>query len=1551
MKKKLMPLLLAVLLLVVFAASVNAAEDHVLVAEGDRVAAAAAAMTFPEDGSDYSAVCPVCSKTVTWKALAAETVSAGFTTAKSNTHYYLTGTAEGSGVKIKMYNSSSYTSCLHLNGKNLTNTSGVVFEGAAGKLNIMGSGIVKGKGSDSYGNAATVLMGNVGSINLYGGTYEKYAPASEENTVGFGWGGGTVAVYSGAAVKSGTAGSAVYMDNTMGSASATLNIYGGTIDGSATTARTVVTEAVADGRENYLTINLYGGTIQNGQGGNVILEANTALNMYGGTISGGNATNGGNVYVNTGAVFNLHGGTVIGGNATSNGGNVYVNTSGVMNMTGGTVSGTRDENGTATGGKAVNGGNIYLYTASVLNMTGGTVENGTADREGGNICAKPQYTEKVSEYITLHLENAVIRGGQTTTSHNSYGGGNLALTRVNATIGDGTQILDGVTAARGGNLRFWVGTIVMTGGKFSGGIANRSTGYEEIHMESNSAKFPSVLYMLGGVVEGREAEYGSVRVNDYSKLYLGGIATIMDNAPANSDVYTYNTGKLFICDGWTGSATAGFELDTPMVTGDDVSTSIAQVVTLDENRKETVGGSFGGKLKYISNGTQLLSKGDASGTLVVGGVTLVDSNGKKDLSADPLTAWKTGNYRYIQLSSTYTLSDLGGAEICIDLNGFNLTVGGSGTIHAFDSANDGYDATRCGTITVSGTAVVTPDVDAPNGNRYIALTNGSTTTLHRLEMRLTAISLRTTAAGLYYKAAFQCDTTLSAATKAYGVVFSLSNLPGDNFLQEVADNNKHTVLPRQEGFGNNTVATSGSIFNIMKDSHDTLPEGYETAAEYNAARGEMDIYANAYIALTDNTILVANKKDAGKTVDDQDFTGIALSLRDAMAKIDEVFYNYAESARGKLDSFFFDWQNNGMDWSFKNIGVRTVYVDNSNLSFTDGSNAYCPVCKKTVTWTAITQEEYGTAAAIKASNGKHYYLAEDIHYTAALTTSSDGGETSYFIRMPSAGNTACLHLNGHNLTAANNLVIQGYPGTLNVMGNGIVSGNRNNSSRGATIYFQTTGGTLNLYGGTYTKPAANTRNIIYMNLAGSVHVYEGAWIRGIGSSGYAAYLNNSSKGQMTFAVHGGKVTGGEVAAASATDTYSRNVIIDGNAHVEEVFIRDTQVNVNLSGSPVVDRLALVSNTKINVGTLTAGADITVSTSKVFTNASETVADSAKYIHPYVSTDAITVVDNTLRYDINYELYMTPYSYDVSAQAVKDGKMHYYFFSSNGMVMAPTNAGDIRKWGDTCLVVFPNGEEMLIDSGYAIQAPVLIGSLQRMGVGTQENPLDYLLITHPHNDHMGGAFSSSSQFLDTISVKQVYYDDYAYPDNTWVGVVETKCSARSIPYTSLKMGTVLTFGEDALAVTMTMLWPRADLTADELAAEDAENNHSMVFRFDYGEHSSLFTADIYGDNSTSVFDAETALLELYTQGELDADLMKVPHHGLAKSSSTLNFLQAVTPEIAVVTGYYEMMDEVVTRYTSTDSSKGVGATLLQDRYTGYIHISAGTDGNMTTETEK
>ena len=238
---------------------------------------------------------------------------------------------------------------------------------------------------------------------------------------------------------------------------------------------------------------------------------------------------------------------------------------------------------------------------------------------------------------------------------------------------------------------------------------------------------------------------------------------------------------------------------------------------------------------------------------------------------------------YIKLLKNDTVFNLAADQTaCIDVNGKKTTISGSGTLQGADSANDAYK-TSVGAATVADTVTIAPDA-AVNGNRYIAIADNGRATFHRLNMRLTTVSLRTASCGIYYKAKYECDDTLAAKVDSYGVVFSVKNMPGADFKTELADNNRYTTLTPDASFGDGTVATSGSIFNIMKTAYDAGGD----VAQSNAARGEMPIYANAYVVVSGKTF-VADTANANKKVTDEGFNkGVAYSMLDVLKLIDTL---------------------------------------------------------------------------------------------------------------------------------------------------------------------------------------------------------------------------------------------------------------------------------------------------------------------------------------------------------------------------------------------------------------------------------------------------------------------------------------------------------------------------------------------------------------------------------------------------------------------------------------------------------------------------------------
>ena len=234
-----------------------------------------------------------------------------------------------------------------------------------------------------------------------------------------------------------------------------------------------------------------------------------------------------------------------------------------------------------------------------------------------------------------------------------------------------------------------------------------------------------------------------------------------------------------------------------------------------------------------------------------------------------------------------------------------------------------------------------------------------------------------------------------------------------------------------------------------------------------------------------------------------------------------------------------------------------------------------------------------------------------------------------------------------------------------------------------------------------------------------------------------------------------------------------------------------------------------------------------------------------------------------------------------SEAVQSATMNYYFMAGEGGRYDPDD--HFTRWGDSCLLVFPNGKTMLIDTGLK----TFYSQLKAKLADLQVSRLDYVVFTHPHDDHCGALWAG---LLTDFSIGQVYHN--GLKNSAWGSSahIATMCSRNNIPCSVLKKGDSLTIGD----VTMKVLWPGDDVKNDLAGYHDsgAINNQSLVLRFDYGEHSSLFTGDLYktykgtsasaeqsnGYQIPGQLGAEERIAAMYTNGELDVDLLKLPHHG-------------------------------------------------------------------------
>ncbi len=218
-------------------------------------------------------------------------------------------------------------------------------------------------------------------------------------------------------------------------------------------------------------------------------------------------------------------------------------------------------------------------------------------------------------------------------------------------------------------------------------------------------------------------------------------------------------------------------------------------------------------------------------------------------------------------------------------------------------------------------------------------------------------------------------------------------------------------------------------------------------------------------------------------------------------------------------------------------------------------------------------------------------------------------------------------------------------------------------------------------------------------------------------------------------------------------------------------------------------------------------------------------------------------------------------------------------------------------GDGILLKFPNGETALVDAGNASLTfdngeRVIAPLLRRLSI----KQIDYGFISHVDSDHYKG-------FLSLIKngwIKEIYKPriDTTLGKDVRLEKVIKENNVKLKYYSKSKM----MFGNLAFYILN-------DTTNSRYNHLDM-NNRSGVFKIVHGNNSFLFTGD-------AEYPAEKILIKSY--GEfLNSDVLKIGHHG-SKSSSSQRFIDAVTPEIGLVSA-------------GLNNKFGHPVKLIMDRYT-------------------
>lgn len=191
-------------------------------------------------------------------------------------------------------------------------------------------------------------------------------------------------------------------------------------------------------------------------------------------------------------------------------------------------------------------------------------------------------------------------------------------------------------------------------------------------------------------------------------------------------------------------------------------------------------------------------------------------------------------------------------------------------------------------------------------------------------------------------------------------------------------------------------------------------------------------------------------------------------------------------------------------------------------------------------------------------------------------------------------------------------------------------------------------------------------------------------------------------------------------------------------------------------------------------------------------------------------------------------------------------------------------------GDSILIQV-NGKNMLIDAGPKNSSKALLNYLNSKNI----SKFDYVIATHPHEDHIG----CMSFVINKYSINKFYAPKVTQSTKIFEQMIESlqNKNLNIIPINSST--TSIDLGPNT----------KATIYSPVSTSYDNLNNYSPVIKLTYFNNSFLFTGD-------AAFESEKEILQ--KNSDLNADVIKIGHHGSATSTST-DFLKAVSPKIAVI----------------------------------------------------
>lgn len=197
-------------------------------------------------------------------------------------------------------------------------------------------------------------------------------------------------------------------------------------------------------------------------------------------------------------------------------------------------------------------------------------------------------------------------------------------------------------------------------------------------------------------------------------------------------------------------------------------------------------------------------------------------------------------------------------------------------------------------------------------------------------------------------------------------------------------------------------------------------------------------------------------------------------------------------------------------------------------------------------------------------------------------------------------------------------------------------------------------------------------------------------------------------------------------------------------------------------------------------------------------------------------------------------------------------------------------------GDAILIT-SGGQTMLVDGGTASRFARLEGFLKQEGITS----LDYLFVTHAHDDHIQGATRLMEAGYQVGQLLTMHAREYRNPEHLKMVAVADN---QQIPIKQVVAGDVMTLGTAELTF----------FNNPDRPSNRSINAISMMLHLRFGSATMLLPSDASGDSLDIVARDFPELMKV--------DIMKSPHHGLNRL--TVPFLNATQAQLVVITSNME-----------------------------------------------